>query len=538
MLLNFGESPNVLTGWDLSMARPNYGPQAKKRAKRLLEALLAYANDEWENTEHLQIKVNWQSENQLVVRTKVRFLQELTSLDPYEGKLNSEQIKEALKRLADFVEILEDNRTGKKGLHDWHFTLKLWHKRYDKEAIMQRFNLEWERRRPEKSKQVAPTASPPPSVTTGVQQREQKQGVVGGGFTDNILETTSNLTKPALLGELPNSSVELNSQFYIERPPIEERCYQTIRQPGALIRIKAPRQMGKTSLLDRILDYAEQQGYATVRLNFLQAEADVFSSLNRFLRWLCVCISSKLKLDAQLDEYWDQDRGSIVNCTTYIQEHLLEQLDAPLVLALDEADRVFQSPDIAQGFFPMLRSWHEEAKTVDIWEELRLVVAHSTEDYGSLDINQSPFNVGSPVELPEFTSQQVADLAQRYQLDWDETQVQKFMAMVGGHPYLVRLGLYHLARQDVTLSKLLQDAPTEAGIYEAHLRRHWGMLKDNSELAEALKQVVSATEPVRIETMQAYQLYSMGLIQRKRDRVIPRCQLYRQYFQRIMNYEL
>ncbi|MEQ8974293.1 MAG: AAA-like domain-containing protein [Coleofasciculus sp. C1-SOL-03] len=533
------------------MARPNYGPQAKKRAKRLLEALLAYANDELENTEHLRIKVNWQSEKQLVVRTKVRFLQELTSLDPYEGKLNSEQIKEALKRLADFVEILEDNRPGKKGLHDWHFTLKLWHKRYDKEAIMQRFNLEWERRRPEKSKQVAPSTSTPHSVTTGVQPKENRRNVetchgaslvTSGSNVETYCDTSRQIyrSSPPLANglELPNSPVELNSQFYIERPPIEERCYQTIRQAGALIRIKAPRQMGKTSLLDRILDYAEQQGYATVRLNLLQAEADVFSSLNRFLRWLCVGISSKLKLDAQLDEYWDQDRGSIVNCTTYIQDHLLEQLNSSLVLALDEADRVFQSPDIAQGFFPMLRSWHEEAKTVDIWEELRLVVAHSTEDYGPLDINQSPFNVGLPIELPEFTSQQVADLAQRYQLDWDETQVLQLMAMVGGHPYLVRLGLYHLARQDVTLSKLLQDAPTEAGIYEAHLRRHWGMLRENAELAAALKQVVSATEPVRIETMQAYQLYSMGLIQRKRDRVVPRCQLYRQYFQRIMNYEL
>ena len=522
------------------MARPNYGPQAKKRAKRLLEALLAYANDEWENTEHLQIKVNWQSENQLVVRTKVRFLQELTSLDPYEGKLNSEQIKEALKRLADFVEILEDNRPGKKGLHDWHFTLKLWHKRYDKDAIMQRFNLEWERRRPEKSKQVAPTASPPPSVTTGVQSRKTRHDVETCHGTSHGTSRQIYRSSPPLGNglELPNDPVKLNSQFYIERPPIEERCYQTIRQPGALIRIKAPRQMGKTSLLDRILDYAEQQGYATVRLNLLQAEAEVFSSLNRFLRWLCVCISSKLKLDAQLDKYWDQDRGSIVNCTTYIQDHLLEQLDSPLVLALDEADRVFQSPDIAQGFFPMLRSWHEEAKTVDIWEELRLVVAHSTEDYGPLDINQSPFNVGLPIELPEFTSQQVADLAQRYQLDWDETQVLQLMAMVGGHPYLVRLGLYHLARQDVTLSQLLHDAPTEAGIYEAHLRRHWGMLRENAELAAALKQVVSATEPVQIETMQAYQLYSIGLIQRKRDRVIPRCQLYRHYFQRIINYEL
>ena len=178
----------------------------------------------------------------------------------------------------------------------------------------------------------------------------------------------------------------------------------------------------------------------------------------------------------------------------------------------------------------MLRSWHEEAKTIDIWEQLRLVVVHSTEDYGPLDINQSPFNVGLPVELTEFTPEQVKDLAQRHQLDWKETQVQQLMAMVGGHPYLVRLALYNLAYQDLTLEQLLQDAPTDAGIYEEHLRRHWGTLKENSQLAAALQQVVTAAESVRLETMQAYKLYSMGLIKRIGDRVTPRCQLYQQYF--------
>jgi hypothetical protein len=103
------------------------------------------------------------------------------------------------------------------------------------------------------------------------------------------------------------------------------------------------------------------------------------------------------------------------------------------------------------------------------------------------------------------------------------------MAMVGGHPYLVRWALYHLACQDLTLEKLLQDAPTDAGIYEGHLRRHSGTLK-NPELAAALKQVVTTSEPVRLETMQAYKLYSMGLIKRIGDRVTPRCHLYQQYF--------
>jgi WD40 repeat protein len=137
------------------MARPNYGPQAKKRARHLLEALISYANNELENCDHLQIQVNWQTDDQLVVRTKVRFLEELTVIAPHDGTLNNEQIKEALKRLEDFLEILEDNRTTTQGSENWHFTLKLWHKRQYKDANLKQFDVEWERRRPEKSKQVS-----------------------------------------------------------------------------------------------------------------------------------------------------------------------------------------------------------------------------------------------------------------------------------------------------------------------------------------------------------------------------------------------
>jgi hypothetical protein len=71
--------------------RPNYGPTAQARTKRLLEALLAYANDELEGCDYLKIKVNWQTEKQWVVRTQIRFLEELTALDPYDGKLSGEQ---------------------------------------------------------------------------------------------------------------------------------------------------------------------------------------------------------------------------------------------------------------------------------------------------------------------------------------------------------------------------------------------------------------------------------------------------------------
>lgn len=134
------------------MARPNYGPQAKKPAKRLFEALIAFANFDLEDADTIPIRVNWQTDKRLVVQTKVRFLQELTSKDRYEGALTGEQIKEALKRLEDFMEVLEDNRAATQGAEDWHFTLNLWYRRQEMEANLRQFEVEWEERRPLKSK--------------------------------------------------------------------------------------------------------------------------------------------------------------------------------------------------------------------------------------------------------------------------------------------------------------------------------------------------------------------------------------------------
>jgi hypothetical protein len=40
-----------------------------------------------------------------------------------------------------------------------------------------------------------------------------------------------------------------NAFIYVERPPIERICYEALLHPSTLLRIKAPRLMGKTSLV-------------------------------------------------------------------------------------------------------------------------------------------------------------------------------------------------------------------------------------------------------------------------------------------------
>jgi hypothetical protein len=333
----------------------------------------------------------------------------------------------------------------------------------------------------------------------------------------------------------PEGAVALDSPIYVERIGVASLCYETVLNPGALIRIKAPNLMGKTSLLTRILSYAASHNCQVVYLDLSSVDRAILTDLDKFLRWLCCLVGRQLKLKNCLDDYWDTEiLGSNDNCTAYFEEYLLTQINCPLVLGIDEVERLFPCSTVVEDVLGMLRSWHEKGKIVELWKRLRLVIAHSTEVYIPLDINQSPFNAGVPVELLEFDLEQIQSLAQLHGLAWTQAQIESLMQTVGGHPYLVRLALYYVATRRVTLEQLLQEAATESGIYNAHLRHYLEVLQQLPELLEAFKAVVLAPNAVELASMQIYKLHSMGLVQRRGNFVMPWCNLYRDYFCRVL----
>ncbi len=357
-------------------------------------------------------------------------------------------------------------------------------------------------------------------VTTG--NREQ--------LTD-YLEHTSDISN--LMPPYPSGSIPLDSAYYLKRDPFEEQAYEEIKKPGALIRIKAPQEMGKTSLLLRILDYASRQGYRTVSLNLQQVDRNILSDLNRFLRWLCANISHKLQLESKLDDYWDEDIGAKISSTIYIQDHILEQIEEPFVLALDEVNNIFEHPQVAKDILPLFRSWYEEAKRFPIWRKLRMIVVHSTEIYVPLQLKQSPFNVGLPIQLDGFSLEDVKKLAKCYGVKWEEKEIRQLMELVGGHPALVSIAFYYLVNGEITFEQLLETASSTTGIYNYHLQRHWVNLEENPDLFLALNNLIQSTEPVSLEPIVEYKLSSMGLIKQVGNKAIPICELYRQSFGKI-----
>ena len=345
--------------------------------------------------------------------------------------------------------------------------------------------------------------------------------------------TVSPTTLPnpiAVVLDMPEGSVSLDSPFYIDRPPIEDECYDTIDRPGALIRIKAPRQMGKSSLMQRVLNHSKQLNQKTACLNFQSADAEYLDNIDLFLQWFCASVSDELGLEEQLEKYWKGVLGSKNKCTNYFQRYLLTTIPEPITLGLDEVDQVFQYPNIAQEFFGLLRAWHEKGKNEPVWQKLRLIIVHSKEVYIPLNINQSPFNVGLPIELPELTAAQVTDLVQRHGLPWSDRETSQLMNIVDGHPYLVRKALYEIARGNMTLNEFAIAAPTEQGIFGDHLRRHLLNLNADPELAAAMRSVITSEQAIRVDPTLAFKLRSMGLVELQGNDVRPLCNLYRTYF--------
>jgi len=336
------------------------------------------------------------------------------------------------------------------------------------------------------------------------------------------------------ISEIQPSIIELNEEPFIERPNIESYCYQEISKPGALLRIHAPLQFGKTELMSRVVNHALKQRYRTVILNLRDAVTEDFQNLDNFLQWFIVSISETLQIEESVEEHWHKSLGNCkIKCRTYFEKYILPG-DNPIIISLDELDKLFPHEEIAGEFLGVLRTWHESAKTKPVWQQLRLLILHR-QVYNQININQSPFNTGTEIKLTDFNSEQIESLANKYKLNWGNTQVEQLMAMVGGHPYLIKKAIEEISRQGTTLENLLKSASTASGCYRTHLERHLRYLQSNTPLLDIFKEIVLSDSPIKINTNitldNAVKLYDCGLIELSNNTVSPRYQIYSLYFQ-------
>lgn len=331
---------------------------------------------------------------------------------------------------------------------------------------------------------------------------------------------------------METGTIRLDSPFYVPRKEDDaaERC---LAQPGSTVVVKGPRQSGKSSLLARVHALSKKAERRSVYLDFQTFDEPQLASLGTTLQTLARRIARALKTSVQPADVWDSDLlGEKGSFAEFLTRAVLDGSSSPVVLILDEVDRLFDRP-FRGDFFAAVRGWHNNRATDEAWENLHLVLGHATDPALWIEnLNESPFNVGDRLRLGDFTRDQVADLNGRHGSPLSGLEeIAGLMDLVGGHPYLIRQALYVLATERWSLARLREEADKDTGPFGDHLRRHlWALLQ--SDRLRAVVARIARGEGCDDEGL-FQRLLASGLVAGEdRSKARLRCVLYLQYFSR------
>ena len=218
-------------------------------------------------------------------------------------------------------------------------------------------------------------------------------------LTTGAPSPTTALPRPTpMASPVPGGSMLLDDPLYIPRSN-EDRVLERAQGHGETVTIEAPRQISKSSLLQRYLTACQHAGQRVVLIDFgLFTERDLET---------CAGLLSSIALELQHELHPDDASEPVLNnplrFTHWLERQILTRVSEAIVLAFDEADRVFDR-DYRQDFFRMLRSWQNRRARSQDWRRLGLALVISTERNLLIDdATASPFNIGLHIVLRPFS---------------------------------------------------------------------------------------------------------------------------------------
>jgi hypothetical protein len=329
---------------------------------------------------------------------------------------------------------------------------------------------------------------------------------------------------------IPGGSVKRDSRFYIIRAEDDE-VFSALQKSRALVTVRSPRQTGKTSLIMGMY-VALRQAEEPLRTTFIDFQALEDKSLqSRNAIWCAIAaqIAKQLPVAGWKGADWDFDESYIGNISTFLDQFIFANDETPLLICLDEVDRLFGSP-IGSKFFSSVRAFFNSGAHDPSWEKVRWLLGSSSEpSFFIEDLTQSPFNIGLRVELRAFTPSEIETFAGRHGLSLDKGILQEVMEFVGGRPYLVHLIFYHLVRNPNAHANLFDTTVTSRGIFRDHLHSYLVQFQRQKSLAEAMKEIIKGNgcEDAKL----CHRLEAAGLVRRDNSlKPVPACRLYAEFF--------
>lgn len=342
------------------------------------------------------------------------------------------------------------------------------------------------------------------------QASHNKEGERAPAEGHSISSSRDSSASPIIRLQPPEA--QYDRSWYISRPLEEREALEKLNTPGIPAILWGPEKFGKTWLQSFLRDSIREQDpdSTIIPINLWAFDSFSLSSLENFIQAIANHLIDAIGGSEQwLAEIFGGFGSPNLKLTRLIERRILPAVPGRLILAIDRADAVYGSP-FQDDFFSLLRSWAENSR--EPWPRLRLLLAVSTPPAElSQRITVSPFNLAPPVQMRDLSPAQVQNVARLHRVAWGDSEVERAMHLVGGHPYLIRLLIHRAASETVPLEGMLDEHHPSGSVFDHYLERCRSRLEKEPPLYEALRRLAKG-QAGPADAPALPKLQSMGLV--------------------------
>jgi class 3 adenylate cyclase len=352
--------------------------------------------------------------------------------------------------------------------------------------------------------------------------------------TQPLLEQLASVFKaPPRFEQFPPTGGAMlpDNKLYVVRPTDHE-FVRALERRDPIVLVKGARQMGKSSLLAQGCKWARDNSRPHVVIDCQDLSASDLASPSALYRAFATVLAQELELAWQPGDGWNDQPSPGVSFKQFLRDRVLSGPQG-VIWILDEVDRLFDCT-FRSEVFGLFRSFYSARsfKPTGPLSKFSLVISYATEaQFFITDTTQSPFNVGTKVQLRDFSLRETEQLNERYNGPLQNAgQLNEFYGLLGGQPYLTNRGLLELTQQGATLQSFLDRATSTEGPFGDHLRRIVVLLSQETALREVVKGHLQGRPCASLEAF--YRLRSAGIVAGEAPKSMqPRCRLYQLFLE-------
>lgn len=289
----------------------------------------------------------------------------------------------------------------------------------------------------------------------------------------------------------------LDAPTYVERQA-DQDFYDALRR-GDYCYVLNSRQMGKTSLRARTMAKLQTDGVACAALDLAEIGTEQLTPTEWYAGLVDLLAEAFQPQMPEFDPgtWWEAQHplSPVQRFGKFLREELLERVNQPIVIFIDEVDSVLSLGFCHDDFFALVRECYNRRADQPAYRRLTFALLGVATPADLIqDKDRTPFNIGKSIQLTGFTPEEAQPLAEGLAevVANPQAVLAEILHYTGGQPFLTQ----KLCDAVVQTTPATESLPTVepaaiAHLVQTHLVDHWESNDDPPHLRTIQDRIVS-----------------------------------------------